>query len=120
MDVTGATIRRCTGCGAALLEDDCFCEQCGARATIDLHRGSSADDRVETDLVVAAAISDRGRVHRRNEDAFRIDVVDEHAAIAVVCDGISSASAGNAAARSAADAAATTLSEAVSGHACDG
>lgn len=114
MDVTEATIRRCAGCGAPLGADDLFCEQCGARAGGDGEAATSghAGDRVEVDLVGVAAVSDRGRVHRRNEDAFRIETPGERVAVAVVCDGISSASAGDMAARSAADAAAAVLSSA--------
>jgi serine/threonine protein phosphatase PrpC len=52
--------------------------------------------------------SDRGRVHRRNEDAFFLQLAGRGGA-AVVCDGISSASAGNVAARRAADVAGSVL-----------
>ena len=69
--------------------------------------------------MVAAAASDRGRVHRRNEDAFRIETVPERAAVAVVCDGISSASAGDVAAQTAAGAAATVLSAAAADRSRD-
>jgi serine/threonine protein phosphatase PrpC len=109
VDLTGVTELRCSGCGAALQEGDLFCEQCGARAFADDPGG----DRVELDLVAAAAVSDRGRVHRRNEDAFALEVLGDRAVAAVVCDGISSSSAGDVAARSAADAAARVLVAAV-------
>jgi serine/threonine protein phosphatase PrpC len=105
VDVTEATERRCASCGMPLQDGDCFCEQCGARAVAD----DSDGNRDEVDLVVAAAVSDRGRVHRRNEDAFALEVIGEREIAAVVCDGISSASAGDAAARSAASAAIRVL-----------
>jgi PPM family protein phosphatase len=52
-------------------------------------------------------------VHRRNEDAFSLETLAERNAAAVVCDGISSASASNVAAQRAAAAAAAVLSEAM-------
>ena len=58
-------------------------------------------------------VSDRGPVHHRNEDAFPLEVAGRH--VAVVCDGISSASAGNVAARDAARAAGTVLPNARDG-----
>ena len=108
MDVTQVTERLCGGCGAPLREDDCLCEQCGARAVADQPDG----DRAELDLVGAAAVSDRGRAHRRNEDAFALELAGERAGAAVICDGISSATAGDLAAGSAAAAAASVLAAA--------
>lgn len=105
----------CPTCGARLQEGDRFCEQCGGRLAED----DSSADRAELNLVIAAAVSDRGRVHRRNEDSFQLEVGDKQAIAAVVCDGISTASAGNVAARRAAKAAADTLAEAVADPARD-
>jgi serine/threonine protein phosphatase PrpC len=76
-------------------------------------RERSVASRTELDLVIAAAVSDQGRVHRRNEDAFALEVLDERTVVAVVCDGISSASAGDAAAASAAAAAGEILARAI-------
>ena len=92
----------CRVCGAprASLDSEGFCSVCGARERID---------RQELDLVTAAVVSDRGRVHHRNEDAFALAVMDDGSVAAVICDGISSASAGDAAARSAAEAALAVL-----------
>jgi serine/threonine protein phosphatase PrpC len=114
VDVTETATRRCAGCGAALGADDSFCEQCGARAgnDRDVATNDRAGDRVEVDLVGIAGVSDRGRVHRRNEDAFAIEAPGERSAVAVVCDGISSASAGDMAAQTAARVAAAALSAA--------
>jgi serine/threonine protein phosphatase PrpC len=70
-------------------------------------------DRTERDLGVAAAVSDRGLVHGRNEDSFRLALGGDECIAVVICDGTSSASAGNAAAKEAANAAGTVLSEAM-------
>jgi serine/threonine protein phosphatase PrpC len=95
----------CPACGAPQHADDRFCEQCGAR----LDEPPASAGRIELDLTLAAAVSDQGRVHRRNEDAFVLEVFDGPRVAVVVCDGISSASAGNVAARDAAHAAGTVL-----------
>jgi PPM family protein phosphatase len=139
VDVTGTTELRCSACQAPLQESDRFCEQCGARRAEDtLEEGGcqvcgaaaaaidedgycsvcgarerSRTDRIELDLAVAAAVSDRGRVHRRNEDAFHVEVITESRVVAVICDGISSASAGDVAARRAAEAAGRVLASAI-------
>jgi serine/threonine protein phosphatase PrpC len=95
-----------------------FCEHCGARAP-GPEAPPSPDDRVELDLGFAAAVSDRGLTHRRNEDAFLLDAGPDASVAAVVCDGTSSASAGNAAAREAALAVARVLSPALADPARD-
>jgi serine/threonine protein phosphatase PrpC len=76
-------------------------------------RERAGDTRVEHDLVIAAAVSDQGRVHRRNEDSFYLEVSGDRNVAVVVCDGISSASAGNVAARDAASAAGAVLAQAL-------
>jgi serine/threonine protein phosphatase PrpC len=108
----------CPNCQAPFHAGDVFCEQCGARLAED-EPAASEQDRIELDLAVAAAVSDRGRVHRRNEDSFFLEVSDGGVA-AVICDGISSASAGNAAARDAAKTAGEVLAAAVADPERDG
>jgi PPM family protein phosphatase len=147
VDVTGVAQLRCAACGAPLQDGDRFCEHCGARQIDDADTvargcracGAAADaidtdgycsvcgarqraavDRTEVDLAVAAAVSDRGRAHHRNEDAYRIEVVAERGGTAVLCDGISSASAGDTAAASAAAAAAEVLARAAADSSRDG
>jgi PPM family protein phosphatase len=144
VDVSTGAELRCAACDAPLLPEDRFCESCGARlpeeqggvgacrvcgasdaidadgyCTVCGARERPAEDRVELDLAMAAAVTDRGRVHRRNEDAFAIELVGERRVAAVVCDGISSSSAGDQAARSAADAASAVLAAALPNAGCD-
>lgn len=125
----------CPSCGAALQPGDRFCEQCGARLLEPEQPGQACQvcgagaseidadgycsicgarerdprDRLELDLGSAAGVSDRGRVHNRNEDSFRLKVISGQSAAAVVCDGISSSSSGDVAARDGAEAAAHVL-----------
>jgi serine/threonine protein phosphatase PrpC len=143
--MSGQTQLACATCGAPLNEGDLFCETCGARAaeppapapgcracgagpdaidpdgycTVCGVRRRSASSHVELDLARAAAVSDQGLVHRRNEDAFHLELVDERTGAAVVCDGISSASASDAAARHASAAAGELLIAALKDSAGD-
>jgi serine/threonine protein phosphatase PrpC len=129
----------CPSCGAPQHAGDRFCEQCGARLDEEQEervgcracgapadaigedgycsvcgvRERPGDTRIELDLVFAAAVSDQGRVHRRNEDSFHLEVCGDRNVAIVVCDGISSASAGNVAARDAARAAGAVLGQAI-------
>jgi len=135
----------CLSCGAPLHAGDRFCEQCGARLDEEQEervgcracgapadaigedgycsvcgvRERPGDTRIELDLVFAAAVSDQGRVHRRNEDSFHLEASGDRNVAIVVCDGISSASAGNVAARDAARAAGAVLSKAIADPARD-
>ena len=105
------TLSHCPNCQAPLQDGDQFCEHCGARIAAEAPAGDQ--DRVELDLGVAAAVSDRGKVHRRNEDSFHVEVAGERGVAVVVCDGTSTASAGNTAARDAAKAAGAVLADAL-------
>jgi serine/threonine protein phosphatase PrpC len=138
VDVTEELAVRCPACDAPLLSDDRFCEACGAAVAVAEQAdeachacgappGDRTDDgycsrcgvrarvpaRADLDLGVAAAVSEQGRSHHRNEDAFRLERVGEDGFVAVVCDGISTAAAGDAAARAAADATAAALARAI-------
>jgi serine/threonine protein phosphatase PrpC len=108
---------RCPRCEAIVVAGDLFCEQCGGRLAGDHERDPG--QHVEVDLVLAAAVSDRGHVHHRNEDAFSLDVGAAGDVAAVVCDGISTSTAPDAAARAAADAAAAVLAGAFGATAPD-
>ena len=82
------------------MADDEYCESCGTA----IDEGHGADrDHDELDRGVVAAVTDRGLVHARNEDAFLIDAGGGRV-VAVVCDGVSSSAAPHVAARVAADA----------------
>jgi PPM family protein phosphatase len=124
VDVTGETVLRCAACAAPLRDGDLFCERCGARSgaaeAADAVGGGDVRDRVELDLVVAAGVSDRGLVHRRNEDAYCLEAGGPRRVAAVVCDGISAASAGDVAAQTAARAALSVLAEGISNRSRDG
>ena len=69
------------------------------------------DDHLEIDLGVCAAITDRGLLHRRNEDAVHLEAIAGVGVVAVVCDGVSASHAPNLAARYAAEAAGRVLAE---------
>jgi PPM family protein phosphatase len=146
VDVSSEAILACRACQAQLLPDDRYCEQCGTRVAgepaeeLPAEGGCSAckapadaigadgycsrcgvrqrvpQDRQEIDLVVAGGVSDRGRVHRRNEDAFYMHSAGESGVAVVVCDGISSSLSPDVAARRAADAAGAVLAEALRGE----
>ena len=97
----------CRACGApaSAIGSDRYCTVCGVR-------GRAPEDRYELDLGRAAAVTDRGRRRRENEDAFHLELAGD-GVIAVVCDGVSTSIAGALAARSAAAAAGAVLREAL-------
>ena len=112
VDVSTQAGLSCPSCGASLHAGDRFCERCGTRIEDEPALDAPAT-RVELDLAIAAAVSDQGLVHHRNEDSFHLEVAAGRNVAVVVCDGISSASAGNVAARDAARAAGAILGQAV-------
>ncbi len=71
----------CPACGARASSADGYCERCGLRQ-------SRARDHVEIEAGDAAAVSDRGLRHSRNEDAMALISWTVHT-VAVVCDGVS-------------------------------
>ncbi|BBH71171.1 hypothetical protein ACTI_78560 [Actinoplanes sp. OR16] len=82
-DPSSGRRRACPHCGATrAVGADGYCEECGMLA-------GRPRDHIEADGgAVAAAVSDRGRRHHRNEDAMWL-AVGEAAADVVVCDGVS-------------------------------
>ncbi|MBB5934950.1 protein phosphatase 2C domain-containing protein [Streptomyces zagrosensis] len=80
--------RQCAECRAGAIDDDGYCENCG-------HAQPRERDHMEEELAFVAAASDRGLRHRRNEDSFALSEAElpdgSPAVVAVVCDGVSSA-----------------------------
>ncbi|MEU6322314.1 protein phosphatase 2C domain-containing protein [Streptomyces sp. NPDC047009] len=78
----------CVACRAGNVDDDGYCENCG-------HAQPRERDHVEQESGAVAAVSDRGLRHHRNEDAFAVSSTalpdGSPAVVAIVCDGVSSA-----------------------------
>jgi serine/threonine protein phosphatase PrpC len=105
----GPSTANCPGCGhPPLPDDDGWCPSCGLSRP-------DATDHMETVVDGGAAISDRGHVRPRNEDAVALGRVGPGPAgepgrvAAAVCDGVSSTRSSELAARAAADAALRAL-----------
>lgn len=85
---TSAGTKLCVACRAGHVDTDGYCENCG-------HAQPRERDHVEQELDSVAAVSDRGLRHHRNEDAFAVSSAalpdGSPAVIAIVCDGVSSA-----------------------------
>ncbi|BCL30592.1 protein phosphatase 2C domain-containing protein [Streptomyces aurantiacus] len=83
-----AGLKVCVACRAGQVDRDGYCENCG-------HAQPRERDHMEQELAAVAAVSDRGLRHHRNEDAFTVSstaLPDGSAAVvAIVCDGVSSA-----------------------------
>lgn len=105
-----AAKRVCISCGGTVIDGEGYCTDCG-----DLQ--PRARDRMEADLGVLAGISDKGRRHHRNEDSMALRPAvwpdGRQAAVAVVCDGVSSSHRPDAASAAAAATAARLLLTAV-------
>ncbi|MFJ2741976.1 PP2C family protein-serine/threonine phosphatase [Streptomyces sp. NPDC087440] len=100
----------CVACRAGRIDTDGYCENCG-------HAQPRERDHQEYELGTVAAVSDRGLRHHRNEDAFAVSEATladgSLATIAVVCDGVSSATRPDEASAAAAAAANASLQEAL-------
>jgi serine/threonine protein phosphatase PrpC len=75
------------GRGPAEVGPEGYCESCGRKVP-------SGRDHEELNVGLAAGVTDRGLRHARNEDAMALAatrVAGEPVALAVVCDGVSSA-----------------------------
>ncbi|MFE9659799.1 protein phosphatase 2C domain-containing protein [Streptomyces sp. NPDC005955] len=88
-DPAGPVAKRCVFCGVGRVAQDDYCEHCGKAQPRER-------DHMETALDAVAAVSDRGLRHHRNEDAYAISSAalpdGSPAVVAIVCDGVSSAS----------------------------
>ncbi|MDF4250674.1 PP2C family serine/threonine-protein phosphatase [Streptomyces sp. WMMB303] len=100
----------CVACGTGTIDSDGYCEHCG-------HKQPRERDHMESALGTVAAASDRGLRHHRNEDYFAIAeaAIPEGApaTLAVVCDGVSSATRPDEASSAAAEAAGEALRRAL-------
>lgn len=98
-------VKTCVACRAGRVDHDGYCENCG-------HAQPRERDHMEQECGPLAAVSDRGLRHHRNEDAFAVGCTaladGSPALLAIVCDGVSSATrpddASLAASRAASDA----------------
>ncbi|MEU7582210.1 protein phosphatase 2C domain-containing protein [Streptomyces sp. NPDC041068] len=83
-----AGTKLCVACRSGRVDPDGYCENCG-------HAQPRERDHMEQELDAVAAVSDRGLRHHRNEDAFAISAAalpdGSPAVVAIVCDGVSSA-----------------------------
>ncbi|MDT0612796.1 PP2C family serine/threonine-protein phosphatase [Streptomyces lancefieldiae] len=86
--VPAAGDKVCVACRAGRVDDDGYCENCG-------HAQPRERDHMEQESGPVAAVSDRGLRHHRNEDAFSVGCTalpdGAPATVAIVCDGVSSA-----------------------------
>lgn len=102
----GGTV--CVACRSGRVDTDGYCENCG-------HAQPRERDHMERELGAVAAVSDRGLRHHRNEDAFAVSGTalpgGSPAVVAIVCDGVSSASRPDEASAAAAAAADASLLE---------
>ncbi|MER5306373.1 PP2C family serine/threonine-protein phosphatase [Streptomyces sp. NPDC002773] len=96
----------CVACRAGRVDTDGYCENCG-------HAQPRERDHMERELGGVAAVSDRGLRHHRNEDAFAVSATTlpdgSPATVAIVCDGVSSATRPDEASAAAAEAAGASL-----------
>ncbi|MFK4064716.1 PP2C family protein-serine/threonine phosphatase [Streptomyces sp. NPDC029674] len=87
-DPAPAGAKLCVACRSGRVDPDGYCENCG-------HAQPRERDHMEQELEAVAAVSDRGLRHHRNEDAFAISAAaladGSPAVVAIVCDGVSSA-----------------------------
>ncbi|MFI9582030.1 PP2C family serine/threonine-protein phosphatase [Streptomyces sp. NPDC052236] len=78
----------CVACRAGHVDTDGYCENCG-------HAQPRERDHMEQELGSVAVVSDRGLRHHRNEDSFAVSSTalpdGTPAVVAIVCDGVSSA-----------------------------
>ncbi len=95
-------------CRSGRVDADGYCENCG-------HAQPRERDHMEQELDAVAAVSDRGLRHHRNEDSFAVSSTalpdGSPAVVAIVCDGVSSASRPDEASAAAASAANEALLE---------
>ncbi|MEJ8648133.1 protein phosphatase 2C domain-containing protein [Streptomyces sp. MS1.AVA.3] len=96
----------CGACRSGAVGPDGYCAHCG-------HAQPRERDHMERELAGIAAVSDRGHRHHRNEDFFALRAAalpdGTPAVVAVVCDGVSSATRPDEASTAASEAAGEAL-----------
>jgi len=92
----------CVVCGDVSPQIDGYCPTCGTKAP-------SVRDHLEDVHRDAAGVTNRGRRHPRNEDAFALATTTDGRVLAVVCDGVSTTASADEASQRAADAALAVL-----------
>lgn len=75
----------CVACGEREVAEEGYCLSCG-------HKQPEERDHMEFVSGAAAAVTDRGKRHRHNEDAVAIAETPDGGGVLVVCDGVSSTS----------------------------
>ncbi|MCK9898699.1 serine/threonine-protein phosphatase [Frankia sp. Cpl3] len=112
-DADQPVVAGCRRCAGPVLPGDRYCERCGTRLDAAARSGTHpirASDARQRDLGLAAGATDRGLVHRANEDGMGLALLpDGQGAVGVVCDGVSSAPGSGPAAAGAARAATELL-----------
>ncbi|WP_432280586.1 PP2C family protein-serine/threonine phosphatase [Streptomyces luomodiensis] len=97
---------RCAACQEGTIDQDGYCRHCGQAQ-------GRERDHMESELEGLAAATDRGLRHHRNEDAFSVSAAElpdgSPVMVAVVCDGVSSATRPDDASAAAAHAAGEAL-----------
>jgi len=110
-DTTGmGIVSSCVHCGSGQLTES-YCDRCGRKAP-------SGRDHLEIDLGTLAGVTDRGRRHVRNEDAMALALTETAAgpaALAVVCDGVSTSARPDEASLAAAETALGVLTDKLRG-----
>ncbi|MFF3338114.1 protein phosphatase 2C domain-containing protein [Streptomyces flavidovirens] len=105
---SGTVAKVCVACRTGRIDEDGYCENCG-------HAQPRERDHMEQELDAVAAVSDRGLRHHRNEDSFAVSAAalpdGSPAVVAIVCDGVSSATRPDEASAAAATAANEALLE---------
>ncbi|MFJ5773427.1 PP2C family serine/threonine-protein phosphatase [Streptomyces sp. NPDC093094] len=109
-DDVGGEPTLCVACRAGRVDGDGYCENCG-------HAQPRERDHMEQECGPVAAVSDRGLRHHRNEDAFAVGRTalpdGSPAVLAIVCDGVSSATRPDEASLAASQAASEVLLDAL-------
>jgi serine/threonine protein phosphatase PrpC len=85
-DAAAPVAASCAFCHSEQITPDGYCESCGRKVP-------SGRDHIELDLGLLAGVTDKGLRHPRNEDAMALataELAGGPAALAVVCDGVSS------------------------------